>query len=260
MSALADPRNGPEYDLPECTGARTYVIASSPRTGSTLLARMLWDSGRAGAPKEYLNPMQLRDWEVRLGSPLSRWRHGLLWGPTVGLAGRGRWTERRVEDHLRRVRRRRSGGGWFGLKIHWHHFERFFIRPGRDVDAMLDRPVWIRIRRRDRLAQAVSWVRAVQTGAWIRSQHPRITPIYSRALITARLADIEVAEAGWDGFFRGRSVLELDYEGLREDPSLETRRVLDHLGVRAPEVLEIPLERQADPLSDAWIGRYRAGD
>lgn len=257
MTSLADPRNGPAYDLPACTGARTFVIASSPRTGSTLLARMLWDTGRVGAPKEYLNPMQIRDWEVRYGGPLSRLTHGLLRGPAVGLAGRGRWTDERLHRHLDRVRARRSGGGWFGMKIHWHHFERFFVAPGRDPAAFLGDPVWIRIRREDRLAQAVSWVRAWQSGAWVRSQRVRIEPIYDRAQITARLADIDAAEAGWDGVLAGRDALDVTYEALSADPVGTTRRVLAHLGVLDAGPIAVPLEKQSDAVSHAWVERYR---
>ncbi|MEZ4321272.1 MAG: Stf0 family sulfotransferase [Myxococcota bacterium] len=260
MTALVDPRNGPDHDLPSCTGARTYVIASSPRTGSTLLARMLWETGRVGAPKEYLNPMQIRDWEVRLGGPLSRRTHGLLRGPAVNLACHGRWTDTRLRDHLQRVRQRRSSGGWFGLKVHWHHFERFFVASGRDPDAFLGDPVWIRIARHDRLAQAVSWVRAWQTGAWVGTQRARIQPVYNRHLITGRLADIDAAEAGWDGVLAGRNPWVLDYEGLSADPVGTTRSVLRHLGVSAEVDVPVPLARQADAISAAWVERYRAGD
>ena len=123
--SLIDPRNGAEWDLPPFEGeARTYIIASTPRTGSTLLCRSLWDTGVAAAPKEYLNPMQLRDWEVRLGATRrSRFLHRFLVGPAVGFAGRYGWGEAELSAHLARVRARRTGeDGLFGLKIHYHHF------------------------------------------------------------------------------------------------------------------------------------------
>ncbi len=264
MSRLLDPRNGSDFDLPPCTGARTYVIASTPRSGSTLLARLLWSTERVGAPKEYLNPMQIRDWEVRLGSALSSRMHRLLVGPAVGLAGRGRWSDARLRDHLVRVRKRRSGGGFFGLKLHWHHYQQWFGQTGRDVDAWLDRPMWIRIRRDDAVAQAVSWARALQTGAWIekqlqeQGQKVRIPPVYNRQLIAARLADLQAAEAGWDGLLAGREVHEVDYAGLSADPRETVRSVLAFLGVESPDPgpLEMPLARQADGVSAAWIARF----
>ena len=80
-SDLLDPRNGPAFDTGR-EGGRLFVIASTPRSGSTWLARTLWDAG-LGAPKEYFNPTQLRDWEVRCGTPLSRLAHGCLRGRAV---------------------------------------------------------------------------------------------------------------------------------------------------------------------------------
>lgn len=259
MTALVDPRNGPDWDTPPCPGARVYVIASTPRTGSTLLARMLWDSGAVGAPKEYLNPMQIRDWEVRLGSPISRVTHGLLRGPAVGLAGRGWWSDARLSEHLRRVRVRRSGGGWFGMKVHWHHWERFFVGPGRDPTAWLGPIRWIRVRRSDRVAQAVSWVRAWQTGAWIRAQPARLPAVYDRRSITARLADIDAGEAGWDAVMVGQQPIEVEYEALAADPIAVTRTVLGALGAPSARPGPPALARQADAVSAAWIERYRAG-
>ena len=43
------------------------MIAAIPRTGSTLLASGLWGTGLAGAPNEYINPLQRRQFEVRWG-------------------------------------------------------------------------------------------------------------------------------------------------------------------------------------------------
>ena len=45
-----------EYDFPEFDRrAQPYVIAESPRSGSQLLADLLWRTGLMGAPGEYLN-------------------------------------------------------------------------------------------------------------------------------------------------------------------------------------------------------------
>ena len=108
--SLLDPRNGEAFDLsPAQVPGRTYVVASTPRTGSTLLCRLLWDLGCAGAPKEYLNPMQMRDWEVRLGeSRLWSLCCGWLRGPAVGLLGQRRWTREELGRYIDRVRQRRT--------------------------------------------------------------------------------------------------------------------------------------------------------
>ena len=91
MTTLLDPRNGPRWDLPPPESPPdNYVIAAIPRSGSTLLSRVLWDCGQAGAPSEYLNPMQLCDWERRFGAPRSEMpRTGRLSGISPGLHGAG---------------------------------------------------------------------------------------------------------------------------------------------------------------------------
>ncbi len=255
--ALLDPRNGPAFDLPPCAQPRSYVLASTPRTGSTLLTRLIADHGGAGMPKEYLNPMQLRDWAIRFDDPWRRPIYALLRGPAVGLVGRVGWSQQRVAAHLRRVRLRRSSGGWFGLKIHWHHLRRW--RPDGDLEAWLGPIVWFRIRRRDRLAQAVSWEIAHQTNRWVASQRPWRPPIYQRARITARLLAIEEAEAGWDALLAGRTAATFYYEDVARDPTGALRTVLHALDVPPGPVPPLASSRSTDPRTASWIARYRAG-
>lgn len=260
MAALLDPRNGPEHDLPAPpTPPRTYVVASTPRSGSTLLCRLLWATGRVGAPKEYLNPMQLRDWELRL-APRRRDRlaAGALQGPLVGaLMARFAWGPERVAAHLERVRARRSSGGWFGLKLHHHHRVRWF-GAGR-MPGVLGPIRWVRIRRADRRRQAVSWARAEQTGQWASWQRPLLPPVYSRRRIDARWADLDAAEAGWDAMLRGAEVLDVAYADLVADPVGQTRRVLGWLGLDDADRVPVPppgLARQADRTTEAWVRRH----
>ena len=238
-----------------------YVVASTPRTGSTLLCRALWDTGRIGAPKEYLNPTQVRDWQVRLGGPVARVTHRALVGPLAAIAGRGPWSDRRLRGHLAGIRARRSSeDGWFGIKLHHHHYRHWFEDPGRALDAWFPDARWVRVSREDRVGQAISWVRARQTGQWathrVRAREPR----YSRRAIEAALRDIERGETGWDRALAGRSVLHITYEELASDLGTAVGRVFDHLGVARTHPPPRPaLERQADSESDAWRARFLSG-
>lgn len=237
-------------------------MASIPRTGSTLLCRSLWDSGRAGAPKEYLNPMQIRDWQVRMGSRTSSWVHRALHGPAVALAGRWGWNGDDLARHLARVRARRSSAeGWFGLKIHHHHFRQWFLDADRDPEAWLGPTRWILLTRDDRIAQAVSWARAVQTGRWAAHQRGYAPPVYDRARIDHYRVQIEQQEAAWEAWLAHRDVLRLTYEQVVQDLHGTMQAVLRHLG--EPDDIEAhsspPMARQADEISEEWIARYRAG-
>ena len=265
---VLDPRNGPDWDLPRSHALpQTYVVASVPRCGSTLLCRLLWDTGLVGAPKEYLNPMQVRDWEARLApSVLTRLRHEALRGPAVGLAGRLPWSQARLEAYLARVRDHRSAAdGRFGLKVHWHHFERWFVATGYAPDVVLGPVRWVQIVREDKVAQAVSWARALQTGQWASYQQAWRPPGYSHRAIAGRLSAIGAGEAAWAAWFAARGItpLQVTYEDLVADRQRVVRRVLAHLAVPGADRAEVPepaLARQADEVSAAWVARFRAGE
>ncbi|MFT7521471.1 MAG: LPS sulfotransferase NodH [Kiritimatiellia bacterium] len=259
---LLDPRNSPHFDLPAHQARRrTYVIASTPRSGSTLFARALWDTGLIGAPKEYLNPMQIRDWEVRLAPTWTRRvRHRALRGALVGVAGKVRFDDERLREHLDRVRDRRTGPtGWFGLKLHQHHAQRWFLQ--RDLDTWLRPVVWFRVRREDRLAQALSWARAEWTGRWTHGDRGWTPPLYSRRRIRAALARVDAQNAAWNLYFSNRDPpMEIRYHDLVHDLSGCVHRALRSLGVHAQVNVRPPtLQPQADDLTQQWRRRYLEG-
>ncbi len=235
------------------------MIASLPRTGSTLLCRALWDTDQAGSPKEYLNPMQVRDWEARLApTRLARRLHRGLRGPLVGMAGRGRWSDARLWSYLQRVQRRRTTpNGWFGLKLHWHHHRRWFVAPRREPSTSLGSIRWVLLTREDRIAQAVSWVRALQTGRWASWQPPAQRGRYDPHAIARALRWIQEGEAGWRRWLqiRGITPLCLSYEDLVEDWAHTLELVFDTLGIEAP-VPAPGLDRLADAHSNIWIDRF----
>jgi LPS sulfotransferase NodH len=262
LTTLLDPRNGPDWDLPPpAWPPENYVIASVPRSGSTLLSRLLWDCGQAGAPSEYLNPMQLCDWERRFGGPRSRLLHSMLRGPLVGaFAGRWGWTLPRLQAHLDRVRWRRTRAGRFGLKLHMHHLCQH--NGAAAPERLLGPCRWIRIQREDRLGQAISWARALQTGQWASWQAPIAPAVYSRAFIDRLLQRIDDDERAWDAIFATRPHLTLSFEALRAEPAVALRAVLEALGHPEPHAVPAPplsLGAQADATSDQWRERYLSG-
>lgn len=256
---LLDPKNGPEHDLPPpSTPPQAYVVASLPRTGSTLLCDALWATGLAGAPQEHLNPMQRRDWALRAG----RWRYALIRGPLLALLARRGMTPAELQAHLDRVRAARSSGGRYGLKLHAHHLLQHV--PHGDLEPFLGPIRWIYVTRDDKLSQAISWARAQQTGAWASWQRPDLPPVYSRRRILRCLAQIQEGEATWEAHFaaRGLTPLRLSYEQITADLPGAARSALAWLGVPGAEAAEVPpprLQRQADGVSAAWRARFEAG-
>jgi LPS sulfotransferase NodH len=147
--------------------------------------------------------------------------------------------------------------------MHYHHFEQWFPARGWDVQEVLSPESWIRISRDDRVAQAVSWARALQTGRWSAEQRGFGPSIYRPRQIDRLLAEIDRQESGWDAFFTSRGVrpLHVTYEELTADLPATVRRVLAHLGIpgasRVP-VAEAALRRQGDGRNEEWAVRYRS--
>ena len=120
----------------------------------------------------------------------------------------------------------------------------------------------MRIERQDRLGQAISWSRALQSGRWAAWQSEVHAAHYSRAAIRRRLAAIERAESGWDHVLRHEDVLGLSYEELVSEPEATVRRVLAWLEVSDAASVEVPpppTKRQADATTHAWRSRWASG-
>ena len=137
-----------------------------------------------------------------------------------------------------------------------------------DVDllsAHLGRLRFVHLRRRDVVAQAVSWAKALQTHYW----HPGETvqpggqdPHYDGELIGRLVDTIESFEADWVHWFAANDIepAEITYEDLAADPLRTALEVLDHLGLEVPPDRQpvIGHRRQADDVNADWAARFRA--
>lgn len=257
---------GAEHDLPEYLGKpRTYIIASTPRTGSNLLCGLLGGTGLAGAPLEYFNPGHMRSLLERLDSAtprerLRRWRHRNAKGWTwLGIRG---WGEREIRHYLRLVQRKRTTpNGVFGIKAHHRQVERVFLENGFAPEDFLEAPPYLYLTRRDQLAQAISWLKARQTWSWQQAGDASQTR-FDFDLLRKRLERIHRQEDGWKRYFIEREIepLRLVYEDMVKDLDGSIRRVLSWIGVDAPPDLAVPApttRKLADDESRRWADRYR---
>src|SRR6516225_7635540 len=132
----------------------TYVIASTPRSGSSLLAAGLLATGVAGRPEEYFTPDYIGSYKEDLKLPMNcSWAEYLA--KVMGFAA--------TENGVR------------GVKIHWRHVVLlaqtlgFRGDPGAVLEMLFPAAVFVNIVRADRRAQAISLFRAETTGEWFRS-------------------------------------------------------------------------------------------
>ncbi len=132
------------------------------------------------------------------------------------------------------------------------------------LSAQLGRLRFVHLRRRDVVAQAVSWAKALQTHFW----HPGEAvepggqdPHYDEELIARLVARIEKYEVAWTLWFATHSVVpcEVAYEELAADPPRTAHKVLDYLGLQVPpdRQLVIGHRRQADRVNADWTARFK---
>ena len=203
---------------------RRYCILSSPRSGSTLLSRMLFQTGFAGDPQEYFNSKLLRAERHRLESP-----------------------ELELPEFLSRMEQRRtSPNGVFGIKLHYEQALPVFGNqpPFERLLAFLSQHqhlIWIR--RRNRLRQAISEAMALKTNIW-SSEENRFrpdTPTPSPYECVSALNRVCRNDAGWESLISENrlSTFVIWYEDLVESYEYWARRVIEYLEI-GTEVGNIP--------------------
>ncbi|MGH1414378.1 MAG: Stf0 family sulfotransferase [Pelagimonas sp.] len=242
MSDQGGPRwdqFGAEYDQPPFVGKpKTYVIASSGRSGSHFLANLLFHTGQLGSPLEYLHPKHRMRWQKDLNQSNLR-------GTLRAL-----------------MARRSSASGWFGIKAHWSQFSTVARR--EPLLRWLDVQSYIRLDRTDRVAQAVSMEIAKQTGAWISWQKPSQVPVFDRAAIAKTIEELETEDQAWDAFFSSVQArpIRVSYEDLTQDPQSVTASICKALDVPVPPAavdLASAPKKQATTINDDWVTQYRSG-
>lgn len=236
----------------------SYVICSSPRSGSTLLAEALESTRLAGRPDEYFDVHP----EIEA---LMRRRLGAVSDP--------------IHPYLLKVlQQTKTQNGVFGWKAHWHQYQDFWKRlmgmPLSDpaltrgtFGAVFPNLRYVWLRRRDRLRQAISYGRAMQTDVWRsyvgRSAHPKGAAAFDKSLVDARIDEIDRMEQGWEEFFarHGIAPLVIWYEDFVADYENTVRGVLAHLEIRLPEDFAFPpprLRKQSDQETERWVELYGA--
>lgn len=231
----------------------SYFICATPRTGTNLLCEALTNTGVAGIPMEIFDQnTEAYCWKA--------------------------WDVSTYSEYLTRaIKECTTPNGAFGTKIMWAPSFNYFLDRLRQVkgNKILARPElvssvfpnvrYIWVTRRDKVRQAVSHLRAMQTGVWKVEKGEKPAPVrqpYFDAqvidyLITANL----MSEAAWQDYFAECGVIPFTvvYEDLPTTLKETTSKILQYLGIPAPERLllaEPRVERQADALSEEWRQRY----
>lgn len=241
MTTWSTPLYTAAYDYPKrfSIPERSVMIAALPRSGSTFLCAALWRTGLVGAPMEYLN---LPGRETDMIPRLSNGDVGAYW--------------------LALQRCRTSANGVFSYKAFFPQVQKI-SQKYVDLFAKIKNDEILYISRKDKIAQAVSYSRAYQSGVWLAGAHERNVPKYSREAVQRALEWIEINEAGWESFFKTHlcSPFRVYYEELIENPEQTVGAVVKFLRLELQQGRKVeipPLVRQRDKLSDEWIAAFNS--
>lgn len=240
LSAARDFSGGPYAP------ALRYLICSSARCGSTLMGQMLKDTGVAGDPLEFLNPSFVAAFSKRTGAQ------------NLG-----------IDPYVKALEAMRtSPNGRFGMQVHYSRFVRVF---GQDEQAGMrfirhfDK--FIFLRRKDKLAQAVSIWRADLTQLWSSIDEDRrstrsaeLDAVFDPKALMERLSYLVAQDTAWAALLKKHQLpfIELYYEDLIAQWAEKSAEILHFLGAAVPQTIPAPALRKQSPEDDAVLKQFRA--
>ena len=130
--------------------------------------------------------------------------------------------------------------------------------------------LYIHLSRENKLAQAVSLVKAEQTGLWhiapdgteIERIAPPKEPQYDFERIKREVTELETYDAGWNTWFAEQDItpLRVRYERLSSNPSATLLSICEALGVQAPNADDVRpgVGKLSDETSLDWMRRYHS--
>lgn len=261
----------------------SYLVCATPRSGSTLLCHLLDQTGVAGHPEEYFEALRHSGIPRRPHEYFDPDRHANILKrlafremPNAEPRPNPLWQPGTYDRYLDwAIKEGTTPNGVFGAKLMWGYLGDF-AELLRGIEGMAGLPVpellgrafpglrYIQITRQDKVRQAVSLWKAVQTQAWRQEadgeRQMTAEPQFSFRAINYLVRLLTAHDASWDAYFLGLGYepLKVTYEELAEAPEPVVRRVLEHLGIPAPGDLSLAAPRlsiQADEVSEQWIRR-----
>jgi LPS sulfotransferase NodH len=242
-----------------------YILCGTPRTGSTLLCNLLASTGAAGNPDSFYSRKFMPEWAEEWGLPsqatMSEREYDVAYLEAAIKVGKG-------------------GTPVFGLRLMRENLDELSeilgrIYPGLSSDRArfekaFGKVLYIHLSRENKLAQAVSLVKAEQTGLWhvapdgteIERLAPPKDPEYDFERIAREVAELESYDTAWNTWFaeQGVSPVRVGYETLSADPAATLVRICEALGIQPPNVDDVKpgVAKLADETSLDWMRRYRA--
>ncbi len=242
----------------------SYIICTTPRSGSTLLCDLLADTGVAGRPDSFFRRESLHWWANYLNVTAANWRNEHEFDRSYLSA---------VHQHGT------DGTPVFGMRLMWESVAGLsqrleFFYPGLPNDnarfqSAFGSISYLHLSRNDKVAQAVSLLKAEQTGLWHVSTDgtererlkPGQNPVYDAHSLSKLVASLEEQDAAWVNWFAQQEVdpVSITYEALSTKPQDILATVLSALGLdpTIAETAKPGTAKLADSESREWVTRFR---
>lgn len=240
-----------------------YIICGTPRTGSTLFCNLLASTRRAGNPDSFYGrkfmPSWAKEWRLPDRDTMSERDFNIAYLNAAVAAGKG-------------------ATGIFGLRLMRENLDELsaildqvFPQLPSDrarLEKAFGRILYIHLSREDKLAQAISLVKAEQTGLWhiapdgteIERLSPPQEPHYDFERINREVLELESYDKAWNSWFdtQGIEPHRIGYEALSANPAATLTGLCEALGVQTPDAREISpgVAKLADETSQDWMRRY----
>ena len=246
----------PHYD--------SYIICTSPRSGSTLLCRLLKATGRSGNPNSYFHRPSLSQWLDAHDLSAQNYETDL--------------------DALHAIFQTAINTGkadtdLFGLRLQRHSFaffteqlERLYPDASSDKDRLKEAfgaILYIYLNRGDKLDQAISIVKAKQTGLWHKNADgselerlaPHQEPQYDHEALQKQLTELTQFHNEWEDWFEAQGIEphRITYDDLSANPQGSLAEILDLLGLDGSiaKSVETPTARLSDTINQQWASRFK---
>lgn len=246
------------------TPTHSYIICATPRSGTTLLCDLLADTGVEGRPDSFFRRQSIPWWTHHFDVSAAEWGDEHEFD----------------QSYLAAVQQEGAGGTQvFGMRLMWEsvgdlskRLQSFY--PDLPSDSARFRSAfgpafYVHLSRQDKVAQAVSRLKAEQSGLWHVAADgterervkPGQAPVYDARGLSEQVAALEVNDAAWASWFarQGIQPLRITYEALSTEPRAVLATVLSSLGLdpALAGTIEPRTTRLADPESREWATRFR---
>ena len=244
---------------------QALIICTSPRSGSTFLCRLLQATGKAGLPDSHFHEPSVAAWleDHGLSATLIPTEYAQLVAAFDAARASGT-----------------GDTGLFGLRLQRHSVDFFLqklaeLHPGLPTDtARLEtafgKILYIHLTRPDKIDQAVSRLKAEQSGLWHRApdgpEIERLSPppeqVYDAGAIARHVAEMSADDTAWAAWFAREGVVphRISYDDLSRAPLVVLAGVLEALGLERSlaDGIALPTAKLADAVSRTWAARFRA--